>query len=280
MFIVVKGFHDHGTARQAEEAVLGANKYLHAFGVFGRLQQAGQAFAGFQRLKEGADVLQILDDGDVFQQLRLATDDKVGFPRRVAHGGDPGPHHTGGEIVEPGLVFLDFLENFAARLVERAPHKPGIEIIPCLDQGRWHHTRGNFDDAVFHQAVIRHHDHKGAGAAQVNEFYMFQRAFRFRRQNQAGAMGQAREHFRGFLKNLRGTAARGVTAAFDPGAVFLRQRPQFQQPVHEKTQPRFRGQPPGRGMGGVKQAHILKIGHDIADGSRGQGAFHLFRQYP
>ena len=145
-----------------------------------------------------------------------------------------------------------------------------VQVVAGLDQFALGVVLRGEDHAVLHVAVGRHQDDQHAPLAQAQELDVVEHAGLARRGDHADEARQAGQQ----MRRLRDHTLRlvGVQLLARRHHVSRRvgqaHRPRSEHGVDKEAVAPRRGHAPGRGMRAGDQAHLLEVGHNVADGGR------------
>ena len=157
----------------------------------------------------------------------------------------------------------EFVAQLVAHLVEAVAGKMLVEVIGGLGQRGGVVRLVGEDDAIFDLAFHGDDDEQDALVRQAEEFDLAERRVAARRHHQPGKLAEIGQQGGG-CRHQALRVGRGQ-AAFELVDLDLRQRANSQQRVDKKTVAARRGHPPGRGVRAGDIAHLLEVGHDVAD---------------
>mgnify|MGYP006175175925 CR=1 FL=1 len=208
----------------------------------------------------------------IFAQLLHAAQQQPHQQHRLA-GLQRGRHQRGQIAVQ----LLQFRLQPAADLVEIEADVVLVQVVGRTDQLRRRKVAFGQQDAVLHLAGVGHDDEQDAFVRQAQEFDLADaRQLAARRDDDAGEAGELRQQLRRLIDQQPRIGRAQFTFQFADLAGL--QRLHRQQRVDEEAVAARRRDAAGRGVRAGDVAHVLKVGHDIADGRRRQVEAGVLRQ--
>jgi len=270
-----------GPYRNSREAIVGADEDLNALGGVGERQQLQHLLLGFERLEQGADLLQFGERVDILKQVRLAAHDQraaLVAAGPSGPGGKPALDDPGGQLVQRRAVRIELGHDLVVGLVDGAADEAGAEEIRRLDQRRRAQALRRLDHPVFDDAGLGHQHHQRPAGREIHELDVAERALRLRRQHQAGSARQPRQRRHGVLEQPFQVFGRTRALHVDLAALGLGEVADLEDAVDEQAKPGLGRQPAGRGVRREQQPGLLQVRHDVADGGRRQVDVEPLRQ--
>ena len=163
--------------------------------------------------------------------------------------------------------------DIRAHLAQGVAANARVEIIAGLHQRRGGQAPGDRHHPVLDGPILGDQHRQRPLGLQPHEFDMLEALVILGRHHDPRAPREARQHARGLGQHAlqRQIARGGGDLRVDAVALVERQVADFEQGVHEKAQAQLGGQAPGAGVGGVDEAQLLQVLHDIADRGGGEG---------
>ena len=185
------------------------------------------------------------------------------------------------ELVHVLTRLLHLLDQLRPDIRQRAPRERLIQIVGGAPQLLGRVVAVELHHPVLHLAVVHHHDGERAILRQRDEFDLRQRdVVRVRQGHQARHVRDARQHLRHGLDQRAAVGRIGAEPALDLLDLLVVQGLELEQGVDEEAVALVGGYASGRGVRRGDEAQIFQVGHDIANGGRGEAQARIARQGP
>jgi len=261
------GRGDHAALVERRDAGFAADEDLHAVGARRQVEQLHQAGALLEQVEQLAQPCHVGRQILAVEQVPLTRDDVLrrGVGRGGGAGVGGGAHqlgHVAAQLLQLGLQPLADLHEVEAGEVLR-------QIVGGLDQFARRVGALRQQQAVLHLAFGGDDDQQDAGFGQRQELDLADaRRLPARGDHHAGEVREFRDQLRGMADHAQGHV--GEQCALDLGNMLWVERPDGQQRVDEQPVAARRRHAAGRGMRAGDEAHLLEIGHHVADRRRRQ----------
>ena len=245
------------------------------------MQKLDHLRLGFQVAEQEANALEVLDGGQVFQQIPFPAHDEAAFGAlQTGPARQSCVDHPGGEFVELDLRGAPCGLDLGARLGKGPSPETGVEVVRRLDERRGGQAGRHAHDAVLDRAVFRDQNRERAGLVQPHEFEVLQPRVILGGHHDPGAPRQTGQKGGGFgqhaLERLR--PGGGLHLAVDAPPLAFGQIAPFEQGIHEEAQAEVSRQPACAGVRRIYEAEFFELLHHVANRGRRKGRRQQARQ--
>ncbi len=183
---------------------------------------------------------------------------------------EPGTNQTRGERIEFGLARHKLGLDTLARFRQSRTAHLRVEIVRGLRQRLLRQAFRQRQNPVFHAAIVAHQHEQRALGVEAHKFDVLDPADLLFREHDAGTARQAGQHVAGFRQHPGCTVLIAAELPLKPVAFGIVDGANFEQPVHEKPQPRMRRNTARADMRRIDESQRFEVGHHIPHRGRRQ----------